>query len=165
MNKDDPCPCAIKTLVSTKFRRQIGHGTREDCLSAEFFKSNTCFMTKGIVTRLSDQTGKSFFNYQVGMPDALYVCNKDKVLIECKRYYKNSGSNKSNGCDVRNGLLQLVEYCRHYGIKEGILVVFDAVGVQVDKETRNLVLQFHDFLGVEIHMVWISKNITYDEFV
>jgi len=43
--------------------------------------------------------------------------------------------------------------------------VFDAVGAQLDKETRDLVSQFHDFMGVEIHMIWISKNITYDEFV
>ena len=71
-----------------------------------------------------------FFCYHPGDPDACYVHPETgKLIIECKYLRKsskdsNSGGCSNNGCDVRNGVLQLAEYMQCYKQQEGVLFVF-----------------------------------------
>lgn len=172
MTITDHCPATILSSVSQTLRQKMSNTASENDLRKELFSAQNMFFTMtGIKQKLAARPNLAFFNYHPRCPDALYDHNGQKVLIECKRFIQqnqgvgNVTRTQANGCDVRNGLLQLIEYCCIYNINSGVLVVFDTVGQQVDMQTQNLVSQFRMFLGVEIHMIWISSNAMFDVFI
>lgn len=178
MTKNDPCPRAIFNLANQNNICQYLQPTQGNAFSEKDLVSrlfsvdgshNNPFVTTKLKERLSAGLLRrmAFFGYCPGTPDVCYDSNGQKVLIECKRIVKSSGrgGNRTNACEARNGLLQLVEYCTWYSVNEGILLVFDRTGRAVDWATQALVSQFRNFLNVEIHLIWLSANPNYHSFV
>ena len=168
MNCSDICPQTIRELA--KNICPSAQSSERQLVKSLFSSGASHFVTTHIKSKLHPVSNAAFFNYRPGVPDALYDDNGQRILIECKRFVQinqmNSVSSiQTNGCEVRNGLLQLLEYCIFYGERNGILIVFDCIGQQVDSKTRSLVSQFTDFYGVEVHMIWISSNPQYYTFI
>lgn len=177
MTRNDYCPSAIFNLAAQNdflnvLKRKVDEKTMVRALFSRNPSSPAVFAITEFKERLTKQHNlcTSFFDYQTGCPDVLYEHNEQKVLIECKRFLvrKAEGSLRgirTNGCDARNGLLQLLEYCTRYDVRDGILLVFDTFGCRVSVHTIDLVRQFHNFLSVEIHMIWLSANPSFNDFI
>lgn len=105
-----------------------------------------------------------YWGYHVGRPDLVLTVNGDRVLVECKcfRSGKSLSKEPNNGCEIRNGILQLLEYSLVYEISNFAMVVFsllEADEVSIARlfveEGRSLMQRVYGS-GVSGELFWLN---------
>lgn len=92
----------------------------ENCLRDNFIecvlKKNGVFENIAIPKNMQEE---GFFNYKAKHSDIEFKFKENNVLVECKFIRGN------NGCEIRNGIGQLIEYLLVGKWNMGILLCFD----------------------------------------